>query len=1036
VLLEEIARGGMGVVYKARQVSLNRVVAVKMILSGQLAGAVEVQRFRQEAEAAAHLQHPNIVAIHEVGEHEGHQYFSMDYVEGRDLTALMREGPLPARRAAALLQTIAEAIHYAHQCGIIHRDLKPSNVLIDTTGQPRLTDFGLAKRFSNAELETKNSELTLTGQVLGTPAYMAPEQASGKSRDVGPCSDIYSLGAIFYELLTGRPPFVAATQVEILMQVVNAEPVSPRLLNPGVPRDLETICLKCLEKSGTTRYPTAGALSEDVGRWLRGETILARPARAPERAAKWVRRNPAWAALWSAMALATLTVWAIVLVKNTQIRHESNRAQLNERTATNALARLQRSERATRQQRYVGDMYFVAEAIERGNIGPALALLDVQTPEPGQDAEDLRGFEWRYFRQRAQDRALRVLTGHAGAVTALTFTPDGRTLMSGDDRGEVRLWDTSGRRPSTWRGGKIVGSSPLREGNAAGTNVDGVAWLSVSPGGESLAISHVRGPVHTWDLGANRFAREISRRGARALFAGRPDLLTVASPDDISRGVTGSVDWEGGREETLPPALRNAGGLVAVSSNFHYLVTAAYSGRVLIWTNGANRAHEFNEAKGLDLLAVSPDGRIVATANAFERKVRLWDWRKNRRVAELEGHTAHITGLAFDPTQPNVATVSADATVRIWDASGQEVAHVLNPAQPTAQRAHAGQLKARYHGHTDEPLAVAYSPNGLYLATGGKDRTIRIWDGRPTTELRSQTDIVPPLVFSADGRQMAARDGSGRLALYQTRYWQRARGVAPTNAIPVFFTPDGKALAVLARVESGDALVLQMLDTVGAAVVSSVSLQESAGTQLSGTAAGAFQLLVVGDGQGQVRVWDPRSGKLLGHMRDFPAGELRLAVSPDGRWLAAAGAAGGLELRPLPTGQSRVALGDSQRRSDFVFTPDSSTLIHCGGDDRIRLVRVPNWDTLTTLQGGGEPFEHLAVSPDGRTLAAAARDGTVTLWSLGTWRELATLDREPRRPRALSFAPDGRVLCLADDRATLWYWRAPSLEELGATAAR
>ena len=285
-LIQEIARGGMGVVYKARQKSLNRIVAVKMILSGQLAGEVEVKRFRTEAEAAANLQHPNIVAIHEVGEHEGRHYFSMDYVEGKNLADHCAGKPLSANQVAGLVKTIAEAVQYAHQRGILHRDLKPQNVLLDERGQPRITDFGLAK---NIEQE---GSLTVTGAVLGSPNYMAPEQAAGKQGEVGPASDVYALGAILYHLLTGRAPFVGETPVATMMKVIAEDPAPPRKQNPSLPADLETVCLKCLEKRPEKRYATARALMEDLQRFLNGEPVLAKPASPWRKAWHWLRRRP------------------------------------------------------------------------------------------------------------------------------------------------------------------------------------------------------------------------------------------------------------------------------------------------------------------------------------------------------------------------------------------------------------------------------------------------------------------------------------------------------------------------------------------------------------------------------------------------------------------------------------------------------------------------------------------------------------------------------------------------------------------------
>jgi serine/threonine protein kinase len=268
-LLAEVARGGMGVVYRARQRALNRIVALKMILSGRLASSEDTQRFLTEAEAAAGLQHPNIVQIHEVGEHDGQHFFSMQFIEGRTLAQRLADGPLPSRAAARYVRLVARALHYAHQRGILHRDLKPSNILIDAADEPHVTDFGLAKRLGD-------SGQTRTGSILGTPSYMAPEQAGGKIKELSPATDVYGLGALLYELLTGRPPFRAETAMDTVMQVLENDPVPPQLLNPNVDPELETICLKCLEKDPRHRYASAEALADDLQRYLDGDPIEAR----------------------------------------------------------------------------------------------------------------------------------------------------------------------------------------------------------------------------------------------------------------------------------------------------------------------------------------------------------------------------------------------------------------------------------------------------------------------------------------------------------------------------------------------------------------------------------------------------------------------------------------------------------------------------------------------------------------------------------------------------------------------------------------
>ncbi|HET6880010.1 MAG TPA: serine/threonine protein kinase [Pirellulales bacterium] len=320
-IIEEIARGGMGVVYKARQVSLNRLVAVKMILSGQLASADDVRRFRAEAEAAANLRHPNIVAIHDVGERGGQHFFSMEYVAGKSLSQMVREHPLSPEQAARYVKIVAEAIEYAHRQGILHRDLKPSNVLIDEADQPRITDFGLAKRLGS------DSAATMSGMVVGTPSYMSPEQALG-SPSIGPAADVYSLGATLYDLVSARPPFRADSPLETLRQVRDCEPASPRVLNPKVPRDLETICLKCLAKDAQQRYAGAADVAEELGRFLEGEPIRARPIGSFTRAARWARRHPLPAGVMATAAVLLLVVTAATLSVARQLERQLRREVL------------------------------------------------------------------------------------------------------------------------------------------------------------------------------------------------------------------------------------------------------------------------------------------------------------------------------------------------------------------------------------------------------------------------------------------------------------------------------------------------------------------------------------------------------------------------------------------------------------------------------------------------------------------------------------------------------------------------------------
>lgn len=314
-LVREIARGGMGVVYLARQRKLNRVVALKMILAGQLASAEDVRRFYAEAEAAATLDHPGIVPIHDVGQFEGQHFFSMGYVDGRSLSDLVAAGPIEPLAAAELVRKIALAVQYAHSRGVIHRDLKPANILLDAAGEPKVTDFGLAKRAGG------EGGLTASGQILGTPGYMSPEQASGRIRDVGPLSDVYGLGAILYALLTGRAPFSSDNPIDTLLQVLESEPTLPTKFNRRAPRSLELICLRCLEKQPEQRYSSAQDLADDLHRYLRGDPVEARAARLWPRVRRWARREPALASHWAALALMAVVVQLVFMGFGSDVPH-------------------------------------------------------------------------------------------------------------------------------------------------------------------------------------------------------------------------------------------------------------------------------------------------------------------------------------------------------------------------------------------------------------------------------------------------------------------------------------------------------------------------------------------------------------------------------------------------------------------------------------------------------------------------------------------------------------------------------------------
>ena len=375
-LVQELARGGMGVVFKARQAGLNRIVALKMILSGQLAGESEVQRFQAEAEAAAGLDHPGIVPIYEVGQIDGQHFFSMGLVEGPSLSQRITERPLAAREASEIIVKVADAVGYAHRQGVIHRDLKPANVLLDKNDEPRVTDFGLAKRIAS------DSNLTTTGQVLGTPNYMPPEQATGHLQDVGPRSDVYALGGVLYAAITGRPPFSADNAVATIKQVIEREPVAPRQLNSAIPRDLETITLKCLQKDPNKRYESAQELADDLRRHLSHKPIQARPVSSVERVVRWSKRQPVVAGLVVTLALSIVTGFAVSLYYAIEASDRAADAErYAEQSEINYLQAKQNEERARENEAAANRNAKAATESERRAKEAALAAKEAEARE-------------------------------------------------------------------------------------------------------------------------------------------------------------------------------------------------------------------------------------------------------------------------------------------------------------------------------------------------------------------------------------------------------------------------------------------------------------------------------------------------------------------------------------------------------------------------------------------------------------------------------------------------------------------------------
>jgi WD40 repeat protein len=971
-ILGEVARGGMGVVYKARQVSLNRVVALKMILVGQLASAEDVARFRREAEAAASLDHPNIVPVYEVGEHEGQPYFSMKLIEGGSLA---QRPPLAMGGLVGLVEKAARAVHYAHQRGVLHRDLKPANILLapasggGSDGErppaepganwvPHVTDFGLAKRV------TADAGLTQSGAIVGTPQYMPPEQARGQ-KGLTVAADVYSLGAILYELLTGRPPFSADNPLDTLLQVIEREPAPPRQVNPGIDRDLETICLKCLEKDPQQRYDSAAALADDLERWLRGEPVLARPAGRVERTVKWARRRPAVAALLGLIAFTLLgwtsgSAWFLVALKGQRDAADAaaQREAEQRRQAEDSLRETRRALAAS----YAAQAH---RAWQDNRIDLARNLLDRCDP-------DARLWEWHYLRRLFAGAPV-TLDGHSVSVWCVAFSPDGRLLASGGGRfrtegqpassGELKVWDRdTGRELFALRGHDA-----------------GVSRVAFSPDGRLLASASVDRVVKFWDVRTGKELRTIRDVGPALAF--HPDgrrLAAVAGPDVTVRDLTTG-------QEVLKLAGK-AGDLCCVA--FHpdgrRLAAGGARNTVLVWDISTRQnllTLPVNDKEANDLpdsartavvsVAFGPDGASLAAATS------IWHWSY--------GSVGEATG----------------STVKMWDAA-------------------TGQQRLAFAGHTGAGHTVAFTPDGEYLASGAEGDLLCLWNartGQPGLTLRGQASVLD-LAFSPDGRCLAVPGPDTALSVWDVRAGQGPFSL-PRAGYGVCFTGDGRRLATAAQ---DRAVVLdprsgrELLALPGGeALVREVGISRDGGQ----IAAHVYSL----PSPSLVKVWDAHTRHELLSVADAQSGP---ALSPDGERLAVMKQKGEEEdFRVVPEvwdvgGRCRLLTLDRPEGTTpfrLAFSADGKHLAGWGPDDVIAV-----WDAhtgrLVRRIEEGHPGEvaDVCFSPDGQRLATASRTrprsplhhpGEVRVWDVETGREMLALRDHPGDVSCVAFSADG-----------------------------
>jgi WD40 repeat protein/serine/threonine protein kinase len=1012
-ILSELGRGGMGVVYKARHLPLNRLVAVKVLLAGPHAGSEALARFRGEAAAIARLHHPNLVQVYEVGEYAGRPYAALEFVDGPSLAQHLNGTPLPARQAAEILQVLAQAIHYAHEHGIVHRDLKPANILLAVaSGQwsvvgketssrntdhcppttvPKITDFGLAK-----QLDTPSGH-TRTGAVLGTPSYMAPEQAHGKAAQVTPRSDIYGLGAILYEMLTGRPPFRGESAMDTVLQVLSEEPVPPSRLCPRVPRDLELICLKCLEKDPQRRYASAAQLAEELRCFLNGEPLrVTRPVGTMERFGRWCRRNPKVAALAAAVLVSLVAGTAVSSCLGLQAWHDADEARRQQRRADREaeqarLAEGQAEEQAkkaardrdkARAEETKARRLAAVLALDRGlnlceqqHIDQGL-LWQARSLElsPGEDADLRQVIRANWGAWRSQLNRLHMTYLHRGAVTAVAFSSDGQKILTASADGTARLWDTAGNP---------IGPVLQHEGP--------VKVACFGPNGKTILTAGDDRTARLWDVATGKPIGAPMSNGFEIRVARfSPDGAQVLTACDVpTNELVGTVNG-------IPTYKRRG------SVHLWDAATAKPTGVAI------TLEVTLNDTPGSDVL-FSPDGKTVVTASFLD--VRLWDAATGKQTLTIHPRRPNKMGLAgpsavaFSPEGKRIAIACKEGFVQLFDAAtGQPVGEALlhksrvevvrfdprgellltgtQDGMAVLWHAATGQVdKSPFH-HQGKVATVAFSPNGRLALTGSVDKSARLWDtvaGRPVGQPLLHTGEVQAVAFSPDSRFVltGGADGSARL-------WEVA---------PAFQSP----LAVLRHLD-------------GRFLLSAVAASAD-----GKTVAAAYGI--------DALCWKVGQEKPIGLARYRHDGVIRsIALSPDGTRLLTAGEHTAVFLWDVTAMFPKpVRIKTGAEVCAVAFSPDGDTFVTGGADGHVQRWQTATGEPVGSAIANKDTIRALALSPDGKRIATAS-GSTVRLWETDSGKQLVPVLLHPAEVAAVAFSPNGELLgtgCL-DGAARLW----------------